>query len=195
MKDLYTLVGISKQAFWKFQNREDSNFTKAQKVIKIIQRIRRRHKRMGCRSIYFASKDKPPVGRDAFIQIGYANGFKLKRSRNKRKTTWSQQVEIFPNLIEGKALTSKNQVWQSDIFYYHENGKDYYGITIIDVYTKMLLALHISTSLRAEENVKAFHQALQTRSGQDLTDCIFHSDRGSQYISNGFKYLLREYKM
>lgn len=195
MKSLYDLVGISKQAFWKYQRRGDFNYQKIMKAIAIIRSIRKRHKRMGCRSIYYAAKTKPPVGRDAFIDIGIANGFRLKRRRNKKKTTWSQKVEVFPNLIEGLTVTGSNQVWQSDIFYHQENGKDYYGITIIDVYGRDLVGLHLSRSLRAEENVKALHQAIEYRSNQNLTGCIYHSDRGSQYISDVHKSLLREYKM
>lgn len=195
MKDLYTLGGTSKQAFWKYQERQQLNSLKVDETIAIMQGIRKRHKRMGCRSIYYASQTKPPVGRDAFIDIGMANGFRLKRRRNKKKTTWSQQVEIFPNLIEGMEVTGINQVWQSDIFYHQENQKDFYGVTIIDVYSRQLVGLHLSKSLRAEENVKALHQAIEHRPRQKLQGCIYHSDKGSQYISNAHKSLLREYKM
>lgn len=150
---------------------------------------------MGCRSIFDASGGASPVGRDAFVEVGFANGYRLKRRRNKKKTTWSQTVEIFPNLIEGKTLNRINQVWQSDIFYYQDNGKDYYGITIIDVYSRRLLACHLSKSLRATENIKALQEAIDERSGHDLTGCIFHSDRGSQYISSIQKSVLRNHKM
>lgn len=195
MKELLNMVGLTRQALSKYTRGQKSKMDKIQDSISILQDIRRRHKRMGCRSIYYAAKTKPPVGRDAFIAIGHANGFRLKRRRNKRKTTWGQQIEVFPNLIDGKILTGINQVWQSDIFYHQENGKDYYGITIIDVYSRYLLALHLSRSLRAVENVKALQQAIETRSGYDLKGCIFHSDRGSQYISEIHKSILREYDM
>ena len=195
MKDLYTIVGITKQALWKYQRREELNFQKRMQVLDIIKRKRRRHKRMGCRSIYDASGSLSPVGRDAFVEVGFANGYRLKRRRNKKKTTWSQTVEVFPNLAEGKTLNGINQVWQSDIFYYQDNGKDYYGISIIDVYSRRLLACHLSKSLRAKENIKALQEAISNRSGHDLTGCIFHSDRGSQYISSIQKRILRDYKM
>jgi len=133
---------------------------------------------------------KPPVGRDRFIAIGLENGFRLKRNRNKRKTTWSQSELVFPNCIEGQSLNRINQVWQSDIFYHEENGQTYYGVTIIDVYSRRLLALHLSKSLRASENVKALRKAIRIRYGQNLVGCIFHSDRGSQYISRTHQNLL-----
>jgi len=195
MKDLYTIVGITKQALWKYQRRKELNLQKKRQVIDIIKRKRQRHKQMGCRSIYDATGNLSPVGRDVFIEIGFANGYRLKRRRNKKKTTWSQSVEVFPNLVEGKTLTGINQVWQSDIFYHQDNGKDYYGISIIDVYSRRLLACHLSKSLRSIENIKALQEAISNRSGHDLTGCIFHSDRGSQYISSIQKRILRDYKM
>jgi putative transposase len=195
MKDLYQMVGITKQALWKYQRREELNSQKKSQVIDLIKRKRQRHKQMGCRSIYDCSGGLSPVGRDAFVEIGFANGYRLKRRRNKKKTTWSQTVEVFPNLIEGKTLNGINQVWQSDIFYHQENGKDYYGISIIDVYSRRLLACHLSKSLGAKENIMALQQAIENRSGYDLTGCIFHSDRGSQYTSSIQKKVLRDYKM
>jgi len=195
MKDLLNMAGLTKQALWKAQKREVGKAIIVDQTLRIIRNIRQRHKRMGCRSIYAASQMKPPVGRDNFIAIGMAHGFRLKRRRNKVKTTWSQRVEIFPNQIEGRILNGINQVWQSDIFYYEEQGVDYYGVTIVDVYSRRLLALHLSKSLRAAENVKALRKALRCRSKYNLVGCIFHSDRGSQYISEPHKTLLDQYGM
>jgi putative transposase len=195
MKDLLSVVGITKQALWKYHKREEYKSEVLNRTLSILRKIRSRHKKMGCRSMYYAPKAQPPIGRDAFEAIGFEYGFRLKRRRNKKKTTWSQDVEVFPNRIEGQTLTSINQVWQSDIFYYEEKGITFYGITIIDVYSRRLLALHLSKSLRAAENVKALKKAIRSRSGQNLVGCIFHSDRGSQYISDVHKKTLDQYGM
>lgn len=195
MKDLLSMVGLSKQALWRAQKRQEDKARIIDQTLRIIRKIRRRHKRMGCRSIYSASQVKPPVGRDNFIAIGMACGYRLKRKRNRLKTTWSQQIEIFPNRIEGRSLNGINQVWQSDIFYYEEQGIVYYGVTIVDVYSRRLLALHLSKSLRAAENLKALRKAMRCRSKYNLVGCIFHSDRGSQYISKAHKALLDQYGM
>jgi putative transposase len=195
MKDLYQIAGISKQAVWKSNAREATTLEIKAQVIDQIKKVRKDHKRMGCRHIYYAVNNRPPVGRDIFEQIGFANGFRLKRKRNPVKTTWSQRVEVFPNLIEGLTISNINRVWQSDIFYVKVEQKDYYGICIEDVYSRKLLALHISKSLSANENIKALKQAFKTRKGQQLEDCIFHSDRGCQYISTAHKSLLRSRQM
>lgn len=195
MKDLFNLIGLSRQALWKYNKREAYKRELIAHTIVMIKKIRKRHKRMSCRAIHAVASIQPMVGRDRFEAIGLENGYRLKRRRNKRKTTWGQTIEVYPNLIEGKTLNGINQVWQSDIFYHNENGKEYYGITIIDVYSRRLVALHLSRSMRAEENVKAFITAIKSRPQQKVKGCIFHSDRGSQYISDLQKKMLNEYGM
>jgi transposase InsO family protein len=191
MKDMYSVAGISKQALWKHNQREDLVFSRSSEVVSLIKQARRKHRRMGCRTIFYKTKGKASVGRDIFEQIGFANGFRLKRKRNARKTTWGQRIEIYPNLIEGTILNNINQAWQSDIFYIDIEGITYYGVTILDVYSRRLLALHLSRSLAAPQLIVALKKALRDRAGHDLTKCILHSDRGSQYISESYKDLVR----
>ena len=191
MKDLYDIAGISKQALWKYDKRQEASMSIIGEVLDIIRDVRTNHKRMGCRRIYYTSKKSLPIGRDIFERIGFANGYKLKLKRNVMKTTWSQRMEVFPNLIEGMLLNGINQLWQSDIFYLKIEGANYYGVSIEDVYSRKLLALHLSQSLSAQQNVKALKKALVMRKGSDVSRCILHSDRGSQYISKSHKTLLR----
>ena len=192
MKDLYAIAGLTKQALWNHKKRQDINDNTTRQIVEKIKDIRKHHKRMGCRHMYFACEEALPVGRDAFEQIGLANGFRVKRKRNVMKTTWSQRLEIYPNLVEGLTINGINQVWQSDMFYIKIEGKNYYGVTIMDVYSRKLLALHISKSLSAVQLKAAMKKALRVRSGQKIRGCIFHSDRGSQYISISHKRLLND---
>jgi transposase InsO family protein len=195
MKDLYSVAGLSKQALWKYKDRQRHTQVVITQMVKVMKQIRKNHKRMGSRSMYYTWKEALPVGRDIFEQIGLDNGFRVKRKRNVHKTTRSQLIEVYPNLIEGRKLNGINQVWQSDMFYLKVEGRDYYGITIMDVYSRKLLALHISKSLSALALEKAMKKALKARTGHKLKGCIFHSDRGGQYISKIHKELLKKQDM
>lgn len=195
MKELYGVAGISKQGLWKHQRLQAQRKTIAEQCVSIMNKTRVNHKRMGSRAMFYASGQRPPVGRDIFEEIGLSNGFRVKRKKNKLKTTWGQRVTVYPNLVEGLVLTGINQVWQSDIFYQIQKGKVYYGVTITDIYSRELLALQLSRSLKAKENIKALRQALLARQGYNLKGCIFHSDRGSQYISDVQTKLVLDYKM
>ena len=191
MKELYQIAGLSKQAMWKYLKHKKAATHASNEIINAMNKIRKHHKRMGCRRMYYAIKEPMPVGRDLFEQIGFANGFKLKRKRNTMKTTWGQRVEVYPNLIEGKILNDINQVWQTDIFYLNIENNDYYGVSIEDVYSRKLLALHLSKSLSAQQIVIAIKKSLQVRLGSIIRGCIVHSDQGSQYISHAYKTLLK----
>lgn len=191
MKELYEIAGLSKQALWKYRRRQQQKCEVTEQVIQQINKVRKHHKAMGCRSIYYTLTSPLPVGRDIFEQIGFANGFKLKRKRSMTRTTWSQRVEVYPNLIEGKVLDNINQVWQSDIFYLPIDQQHYYGVTIEDVYSRELLSLHLSNRLTAEQVTICFKKALRARQDTNIKGCIFHSDRGSQYISTAHKNLLK----
>ena len=195
MKELYQVAGISKQGLWKHLRRQGYRNTITEQCVSIMNKTRVNHKRMGCRAMYYAAEPTPPVGRDIFEEIGLSNGFRVKRKKNKLKTTWGQRVTVYPNLVEGLVLTGINQVWQSDIFYQIQKGKVYYGVTITDIYSRELLALHLSTSLKARENIKALKKALLARQGYNLKGCIFHSDRGTQYISEAQTQMVLKYKM
>ena len=195
MKDLYSVAGLSKQALWKYKVRQERTRQVVTQMVKVMGQIRKSHKRMGSRSMYYTWTEPLPVGRDIFEQIGLSNGFRVKRRRNVHKTTRSQLIEVYPNLIEGRTLNGINQVWQSDMFYHKVEGRDYYGVTIMDVYSRKLLALHVSKSLSALALERAMKKALKARSGQDLSGCIFHSDRGGQYISDIQKELLSRHNM
>jgi len=195
MNELYSVAGISKQGLWKHQRHQAYRHTQTERCIASMNKTRGTHKQMGSRAMFYAAEQPPPVGRDIFEAIGLSNGFRVKRKKNKLKTTWGQRVTIYPNLVEGLVVTGINQVWQSDIFYHLQKGKVYYGVTITDVYSRELVALHLSKSLKAKENIKALRKALHMRQGHNLEGCIFHSDRGSQYISEVQTKIVLEYKM
>ena len=197
MKDLHTVSGISKQSMYKY--RKSKKLAKEQEILvcSAMENMRKEHKKMSSRKVYKVKKKtlNIKIGRDKFEQIAFSYGYRVKQKRNVMKTTWGQRVEVYPDLVSGKEINGINQVFQSDIFYLKVEGEDYYGITIEDVYSRRLLCLHISKSMRAEENVKALKKVLKVRNKEVLKECVFHSDTGSQYISGIQKSLLTELKM
>lgn len=193
MSDLYAVSGISKQSAYKYRLREQAMAVQTDLVVDAMEKMRKDHKKMSSRKVYACQKEvfEIRVGRDKFEQLAFANGYRVKYNRQTHKTTCGQRLEVYPDLVSGTTLNNINQVYQSDIFYLKVADKDYYGITIIDVYSKRLVALHLSASLRAAENVAALKKVIQSKTRAALKGCIFHSDRGSQYISKAQKDLLK----
>ncbi len=192
MKDLLSIVGYSKQAQSKYRKRKTEVASEKEKVVYHCRKMRRHHSKMSCRRIYSAVKEQVNVGRDIFEQIGFVHGFKIRRRRSAVKTTWSSKIPCFPNLIEGKTLNGPYQVIQSDFFYLSIEGKHYYGVCIIDVYTRELLALQVSSKITASELVRAFKEMVKKVPPGSLKNCIFHSDRGSQFFATEFRLLIEQ---
>ena len=197
MSDLYAVSGISKQSAYKYRRQEAAMAVQMGRVVDAMEKMRKDHKKMSSRKVYANQKEvfEIKVGRDKFEQLAFANGYRVKYNRQTHKTTYGQRIEVYPDLVSGITINNIDQVYQSDIFYLKVEDKDYYGVTIIDVYSKRLVALHLSTSLRAAENVTALKKVLRSKTTAALKGCIFHSDRGSQYISKAQKDLLKSVGM
>lgn len=195
MTDIYAYMNISRQGVSKKKKHQARRSVDEEILVKKMLKIREKHPIIGLRKLYEILKNESPVGRDKFIQIAITYGFRRRMRRNRFKTTFGQSKKVYPNLIDGLTINGINQVWQSDIFYYKQGGHDYFGVCIQDVYSRKLLALHMSKSLKAEENLIALKHAIASRKGMDLSGCIFHSDRGSQYISDAHENMVLEAQM
>lgn len=185
MNAVYRQLGITKQAVSQRKRRQDILDMKWYDLMDKIDALRKVHPGCGVEKMYY--KLAPDfIGRDRFIEACMAFGYGLKRRRNHRKTTYPGKKH-FPNLIEGLEVTGPNQVWQSDITYLEVGQENYYGVFIIDVYTKKIVGHSISNHMLATANVSALKKAIK----QNQPPTYHHSDRGSQYGSKIYTDLLK----
>jgi putative transposase len=189
LKDVGSILKASRQAFHKQQARQISKQMLLNKTIGLCDKMRAKHPRMGLKKIYHHYKSDLSVGRDKFIELATTGGYRLKRLRSPHKTTVATRLATPPNLIDGLVLTRCNQLWQSDIFYLQVGKRHMYGVTIIDVYSRRLLALHVSKTMKANDVYQALKKAIKTRTKESIRGCIFHSDRGRQYMSEKLRSL------
>lgn len=176
MNQLYEAIGISKQGVHRYAKRQQDFDTKVMMLMKEGEVLRGEHPGCGVEKMYYTLQPDF-IGRDRFVELFMDLGFRLKRKKNYRRTTYSTQV-YYPNLIQGKLVNGPGQIWQSDITYIRLLERFYYAVFIIDVYTKKIVGYQLSDNLRAEANVKTLKIALK-ENGPPL---IHHSDKGSQYI-------------
>lgn len=152
--------------------------------------IRESHPGCGVEKMYTVLKPQT-MGRDKFCEIFMALGYRVRTLKNYAKTTIPSSA-LYPNLIEGMAVTAPYQVLQSDITYFYVNDRFYYIVFIMDVYTRKILGYNVGDNLRTECNIKALKMALKKIPKQFLNQLIHHSDRGSQYGSPKYTQLLRD---
>lgn len=195
LNELYKVIGVSKQGVHDMLNRLMRKKSMNCQVIKMARQIRKDHPTMGMREMYYKLNPQG-IGRDKFEQLCIEEEMRIKRSKNFRKTTNSEGVVRFVNLLEGLEVTRKNQIWQSDITYYELKGRFYYITLIQDTYTKRIVGHNCSNRLTTEQTtLPSLEKALKTRKGENLEGLIFHSDGGGQYYDKAFKALTKRYKM
>lgn len=192
MKLLYLLAGISKQGHHQALRQQEEEEAKEPFYVGLINEIREIHPGMGLRTMYEQFQPEG-IGRDSFIALGLSYGFRLRVNMNPQITTRTIKNRRYPNLLEGKWFTNVNQLWTSDIFYFALCGRHYYGILIMDVYSRRIVGWSIADNMRAENNIKALQRALTLRGISNYKgQLIHHSDRGSQYVSDDYTNLLSD---
>ncbi len=86
-----------------------------------------------------------------------------------------------------------NQIWVSDVTYFKLEQKHFYVCVIIDLFSRKVISYKISKKNSTQLITATFKIACEMR--QPSPGLIFHSNRGSQYISHRFQQLLREHGM
>ncbi len=186
MNQLYKVVGISKQAVSQYQKRQVIFDDKVSQLISEAEDLRKDHPGCGIEKMYY-TLEPDFVGRDRFIELFTSLGFRVKRKCNYRRTTYASASD-YPNLIKGMRVASPSIIWQSDITYFQVGDRFYYGVFIIDVYSKIIVGYQVSDNMRATANIKAFNMACKNHRPPK----IHHSDRGSQYTYGEYIQLLKD---
>ena len=186
MNAIYDTIGISKQAVNQYAKRQLVFNNKISLLLIEAETLRKEHPGCGVEKMY-ATLKPDFIGRDRFIDLFMNLGFRLNKKRNYKRTTYAGSV-YYPNLIKGMEIFAPSMIWQSDITYIYVDGKYYYAVFIIDVYTKKIVGYQLSDHMRAIANVKALRMALK----YNKAPMIHHSDRGGQYIYKEYITILND---
>ena len=110
--------------------------------------------------------------------------------RQTTKTTMCNLNHIAAENILNREFTAEkpNQKWVSDITYIRTGEGWLYLTTVIDLFSRKVIGWDMDTELATPMVKRALEMALANR--QPEPGCLFHSDRGCQYTSTGFRELL-----
>ena len=186
LNQLYSSIGITKQAVHQYARRQKDFDAKVAQVVVEADELREDFPGCGVEKMYDILQPDF-IGRDRFVETMMSLGYRLKLKKNYRRTTIASKL-YYPNLIKGMQVNKPNTIWQSDITYIPIEGKHYYAVFIIDVYTKKIVGYSVSDHMRASANVRALKMALK----ENQAPKIHHSDRGSQYTYKGYTDLLEQ---
>lgn len=108
--------------------------------------------------------------------------FDLKPPRRKTKKfcTKSGSHHTYTNLIKELVPTRPGHIWASDVSYFKFAGRWWYLATIIDLYTRQIVAAQVSRHHDRWLVLSVSKQAVATFNG--VPD-IFHSDQGNEFMA------------
>ncbi len=117
--------------------------------------------------------------------------FNIKPKKSRKKPRFKKNK--FPknsakNLILEMAINKPNQVWVSDFTYLSYQNKFMYLATILDAFTREVIAWNISGRHNKELITEALLNAINKR---EKSPQIFHSDQGSEYKSDDLAKILQ----
>jgi len=196
---LCRLFGYSKQAFYK---KKDNHLQKAyeRKIVKsLVIDIRRQLPRIGTRKLYFMIEKSLrgrniKIGRDKLFRILKEEYLLVGKRRKYTKTTNSKHwLRKYPNTAKNVVLTMPEQLWVADITYLQTRQGHEYLHLITDAYSKQIMGYELSGTLKASSTIKALKMALSNR--RYTHQLIHHSDRGLQYCSYEYTYLLEKHNV
>jgi len=116
------------------------------------------------------------------------------KKKFKHTTDSNHDKPVSPNLLNREFdVAQLGRVWVSDITYIRVQDSFVYLTTVIDLADRMVIGWNLSDNMTDIDTViAAFKKALNNRKIE--TGLIFHSDRGSQYVSTEFRKLLADNK-
>ena len=116
------------------------------------------------------------------------------KRRFKATTNSAHDLPIAPNLLARNfTVDAPNKVWTGDITYIWTDEGWLYLAVVIDLFNRQVVGFAMGERMTRTLVMDALRMAWFRR--HPAPGLIFHSDRGSQYASNDYRQLLRDFKM
>lgn len=191
-----SLFGYSRQAY--YQNKKDhiEYLRRESRIIIAAREIRSEDPGISTYKVWLMIKDMFDSGwvpgRDSFYNLMYRYGLRLPTAKPRTTTNSNHRYRTYKNLIVNFEPLSPNQLWVADITYIDCEEESCYLHLLTDAYSHKIIGWCLATSLEAVHTIEALQMALRECPLTDFSGLIHHSDRGSQYCSNGYTNILKE---
>jgi transposase InsO family protein len=199
MNKICTILGISRQGYYKSRKKTQKKRLQSEMIIKLVHETRRKMPKLGGKKLYKLLKEdfqkmQIEIGRDKFFKLLATNGLLVLRKKRYAKTTnSSHRFNIYSNLIKSIEPKGADKIYVSDITYLRVEDSFGYLSLVTDLYSRKIVGFDLSDNLNLEGSVRALRMAIGNK--EDLSGLIHHSDRGIQYCSNVYTELLAARKI
>ena len=140
-------------------------------------------------------KDGIRVGKQRLQRLMRQHGIRAKGKKRFKVTTDSNHdLPIAPNLLDRQfTVTKPDTVWVGDITYIATDEGWLFLAVVIDLFSRQVVGWSMRKDMTRDIVIDALRMAWFKRHPDKQAGLIFHSDRGSQYASEDFRDVLKEY--
>ena len=184
MRDICEILGVNRSSFY-YQSKADPS----EAVLRAeIEKLAGAYPRYGYRRItQLLVRQGYTVGTRRVARLMKDKNLLICVKRAETQTTKSLQGEKpWNNLLETLEVSHQDQGWVADITYVRLNRRFVYVALLMDVFTRMIRAWHLSRHLNTSLTLRPLEDALRQSAPE-----IHHSDQGVQYLSNAYLSVLR----
>ena len=182
-----SVLNITRQNYYKYRNTIDKDYYDYLEIKRVFEEGE---------ELYGAVRIKKALLRDTgwivnlkkIRRIMKKYNIKVRYHKVFKKNVYKEIVEenVRPNLLKRNFYADKpNQKWSTDITYIIYNGKRAYLSSIMDLYSRDIIAYKISYKIDNKLVMDTLNEAI--RKQKDVHGVILHSDQGFQYTSNEYK--------
>ena len=182
-----SVLNITRQNYYKYRNTIDKDYYDYLEIKRVFEEGD---------ELYGAVRIKKALLRDTgwivnlkkIRRIMKKYDIKVRYHKVFKKNTNKDRLEenVRPNLLKRNFYADKpNQKWSTDITYIIYNGKRAYLSSIMDLYSRDIIAYKISYKIDNKLVMDTLNEAI--RKQKDVHGVILHSDQGFQYTSNEYK--------
>lgn len=191
-------LNVAKGTYYNhiFRNkRENTVYAKRKAQLKpIIEELyHRHHEILGPGKITAIMKEQGyQVSESTVAKIMHENNWFSVRSC--AKTLYQLNRKNRENILKQNFQANEpNQVWLSDVTYFHFNKKTFYICVIIDLFSRKILAHKVAIKNSTQLTKSTFLLAYSDRMPKE--GLLFHSDNGGNYIAQAFSECLQAHNV
>ena len=181
------VLNITRQNYYKYRNKKDKDYFDYLDIKRVFEEgkelygARRIRKAIIKESGWIINLKKiRRIIKKYNLKVKYHNVFKTNMNQKRI------EENVRPNLLNRNFNAEYiNQKWSTDITYIIYNGKRAYLSSIMDLYTRNIIAYKISYKMDNKLVMDTLNEAIKKQ--KDVHGVILHSDQGFQYTSNEYK--------
>jgi len=197
VRAMCALLGVSAGGYYAWLDRPMSKreLEDAELLIEIRRVFVQSNQSYGSPRIYRKLKQEGLfVGERRIARIMQENDIRaIPETKNKSKPWKIENYADAKNKIVDIELTGINQVWLTDVTYLKINGRWQYMATVLDKFSRKILAWSIGPQKSCGLTKRVLKRAFKLRRPDQAP--IIHSDRGSEFLGKEFTDLVQKLGM